>query len=201
MNNNQKGFSVVEVVLIVVILALIGTVGWLVYKNHHKSSAASVTACGSVTTDWTPCRNTKGNFIASFPTPSQPLPQTIFSQNGVNYTINGVQSAGINGSYEVIYNVSYLTFPANSTPPSLASLLDNHLRPFQDITIVSSNSNTVSGNKTETYDITATQNSVKYDLTGKIVQVGKVVYRIEAINAYTQAPNAQRFINSFSVGS
>ena len=207
-SKNKKGFTAVELVLVVVVVALIGVVGWLVYKHDHKSSTASVTntrktvtACGLVTTDWTPCSNSKGNFIASFPTPSQPLPQTTFSNNGVNYTINGVQSASNNGTYERIYHVSYLTFPKNSTIPNLASLLNNHLRAYQDITIVSSSDSTVSGNKTETYDITVTQNSVKYDLTGKIVQVGKVVYIIDAINANTQAPNVQRFINSFSVGS
>lgn len=41
---NQSGFGAVEVVLIVVIVALIGSVGWLVYKNHHKNAAASTTS-------------------------------------------------------------------------------------------------------------------------------------------------------------
>ncbi len=38
LENNQKGFSAIEIVLVVVILALIGVVGWLVYKNRHQST-------------------------------------------------------------------------------------------------------------------------------------------------------------------
>ncbi|HUD06300.1 MAG TPA: hypothetical protein VMR34_00265 [Candidatus Saccharimonadales bacterium] len=41
LNNNDSGFSAVELILAIVILALIGTVGWLVYKNHHKTTSAS----------------------------------------------------------------------------------------------------------------------------------------------------------------
>jgi hypothetical protein len=41
---NEKGFSAVEIVLVLVIVVLLGAVGWLVYKDHHKSkTVASVT--------------------------------------------------------------------------------------------------------------------------------------------------------------
>lgn len=40
-NKDESGFSVVEVILVVVIVALIGVVGWLVYKDHHKTTTAS----------------------------------------------------------------------------------------------------------------------------------------------------------------
>jgi cytoskeletal protein RodZ len=42
-SKNEKGFSAVEIVMVVVIIALIGVVGWMVYKNHHRTSAASTT--------------------------------------------------------------------------------------------------------------------------------------------------------------
>ncbi len=42
LSKNEKGFSAIEVVLVFVILALIGVVGWLVYKNHHQTTKASV---------------------------------------------------------------------------------------------------------------------------------------------------------------
>ncbi len=46
LNNNQEGFSAVEVVLVVVIVALIGVVGWLVY-NHHKTTTVSTVSANS----------------------------------------------------------------------------------------------------------------------------------------------------------
>jgi hypothetical protein len=44
LSRNQKGFTAVEGLLIILILVLIGGAGWLVYKNHHKAvtSSASV---------------------------------------------------------------------------------------------------------------------------------------------------------------
>jgi Tfp pilus assembly major pilin PilA len=41
---NETGFSVVEVVLVLVIVCLISAVGWLVYKNHNKTNNSTVTA-------------------------------------------------------------------------------------------------------------------------------------------------------------
>lgn len=208
-SKNQKGFSAVELVLVIVIVALIGVVGWLVYKNHHKTTAtATITstqkklpACGKVATaDWAPCMSSNGNFTATFP--SQPIlsAQITSSLDGVSYTTNGVVSSTINGSYQLVYWVNYLTFPDNSTIPSLASLLAKHLSAtYQDLNNISTNSATVDGNKTITYEITGIQNNVRYYETGKTLQKGKIVYRVEAVNANTQAPNAQRFINNFKV--
>lgn len=41
LKNNQKGFSLIEAILLVAIVVLIGVVGWLVYKDHHKTTAKS----------------------------------------------------------------------------------------------------------------------------------------------------------------
>ena len=41
LQNNETGFGAVEVVLLVVIVALIGVVGWLVYKDQHKNATVS----------------------------------------------------------------------------------------------------------------------------------------------------------------
>ena len=38
---NEKGFSAIEIVLVVIISVLIGVVGWLAYDNHHKTTATS----------------------------------------------------------------------------------------------------------------------------------------------------------------
>jgi Tfp pilus assembly protein PilV len=45
---NEKGFSAVEILMAIVIVVLIGVVGWLVY-NHHKTTTASNTAKTSTT--------------------------------------------------------------------------------------------------------------------------------------------------------
>jgi cytoskeletal protein RodZ len=43
-HNHQKGFATVEAVLVLVILILIGVVGWMVYKNHHKSTSSTTSS-------------------------------------------------------------------------------------------------------------------------------------------------------------
>ncbi|HUD07785.1 MAG TPA: prepilin-type N-terminal cleavage/methylation domain-containing protein [Candidatus Saccharimonadales bacterium] len=44
---NESGFSVIEVLIVIVIIALIGIAGWLVYKHEHK---VPVTTNSSVST-------------------------------------------------------------------------------------------------------------------------------------------------------
>jgi len=44
MKNNQKGFSVVEILIVVVIVGLVGTVGWLVYDRQKSKSDDKDTA-------------------------------------------------------------------------------------------------------------------------------------------------------------
>lgn len=56
LRNNQKGFGTVEIILIVVIVALIGVVGWFVYKNHNKTTPSSTTTAN--TTSFTPTKTT-----------------------------------------------------------------------------------------------------------------------------------------------
>jgi hypothetical protein len=43
-SKNEKGFTAVEGLLIILILVLIGVVGYMVYNNGHKSKAASVSS-------------------------------------------------------------------------------------------------------------------------------------------------------------
>jgi Tfp pilus assembly protein PilE len=50
---NEAGFSPVEVVLVIVVVALIGVVGWLVYKNHNKSTNTSSTTANTTSTKTT----------------------------------------------------------------------------------------------------------------------------------------------------
>ena len=36
-SKNQKGFSFIELILVIAVVTLIGAAGYLVYKNHHKT--------------------------------------------------------------------------------------------------------------------------------------------------------------------
>lgn len=53
LQKDEKGFSAVELVLVLVIVALIGVIGWFVYKNHNKTtnnSSVSSTSNSSAST-------------------------------------------------------------------------------------------------------------------------------------------------------
>lgn len=78
LRNNQKGFSAVEVVLVLVIVALMGAVGFLVYKNHNKTTtasgatsttkpAATTPAPTDPTSGWKSYANTYGHFTIKYP--------------------------------------------------------------------------------------------------------------------------------------
>ena len=64
LSENQYGFSAVEAMLVIVILALIGVVGWLVYENQHKSNP---TVSTTLSTSTKPATTTKATA-----TPAQP---------------------------------------------------------------------------------------------------------------------------------
>lgn len=42
LSKHQQGFSAVETVLVLVIIVLIGLVGWFVYNNHRKSTTSNL---------------------------------------------------------------------------------------------------------------------------------------------------------------
>jgi len=43
LQDNQSGFGAVGVMLVIIVLALVGVVGWMVYKNHPKAVSRSTT--------------------------------------------------------------------------------------------------------------------------------------------------------------
>lgn len=71
---NEAGFSAVEMTLVIVIVALIGAVGWLVYKNHHKTTTAAITSTATSSTK--PATSTKTTTSATQPTTSSNKPTT-----------------------------------------------------------------------------------------------------------------------------
>jgi prepilin-type N-terminal cleavage/methylation domain-containing protein len=67
--NNESGFSAVELILVIAVIALLAVVGWMVYKDHHKTITISTksTATGLVKyTSWasTPNNIRQGVLVA-----------------------------------------------------------------------------------------------------------------------------------------
>ena len=54
-SKNEKGFSFIELLIIIFVLALIGATGWFVYKEHHKSTPTNTSKIsGEMSTNiWT----------------------------------------------------------------------------------------------------------------------------------------------------
>jgi hypothetical protein len=53
---NETGFSAVEIVLVLVIVGLIGVVGYMVYKNQHKTTAPVATTISTKPASTTPAK-------------------------------------------------------------------------------------------------------------------------------------------------
>ncbi|MGD0283994.1 MAG: hypothetical protein ABSB12_00115 [Candidatus Saccharimonadales bacterium] len=136
LRSNEYGFNIIELVLIIVIIALIGFAGWLVYKDHHKSMTA--TAITTVNNEATSTPKTSNNnvttsnvnwltYVNSTVGFSIKYPQLIYadsgctqSSNGSGTTIGNVPTTVIQdgNNYYVITKTSYqmtLTWGANQT--------------------------------------------------------------------------------------
>jgi hypothetical protein len=79
--NNETGFSAIEVVLVLVIVALIGGVGYFVYKNHHKATTTSVVT----TANTKPTTNTTSTKTTTTTQPSVNL-TTIKASDGFSFS-------------------------------------------------------------------------------------------------------------------
>jgi hypothetical protein len=68
--SNEAGFSVIELLIIIVIIVFICLAGWLVYKDHHKTKASTegtvTTTTKSITTS-TNTTNTANNTTTPLP--------------------------------------------------------------------------------------------------------------------------------------
>lgn len=80
--NNQSGFSLVEGVLVLVIIALLGAAGFLVYKNHNKKSTTTPASLASTATK--PNQTTQpATSITNAPQPGW----KIYTNNTVGFSI------------------------------------------------------------------------------------------------------------------
>ena len=74
---NETGFGAVEGILVLVIMVLIGVVGFMVYNNHHKKTTASSVATSTLTkptttptnptAGWTAHTSNDGKFSLKYP--------------------------------------------------------------------------------------------------------------------------------------
>jgi hypothetical protein len=125
LKNNERGFGAVEAILIVVIVVLIGTVGYLVYKDKHKTPAKVVTVTKTVTVTprstssatnpyagWTSYTSKTAGYTVQYP-----LSWTI---QGFNGSGSAIPSAGLTGNENGI-----LLFYPNSKSNSLGIWITN----------------------------------------------------------------------------
>ena len=61
--NNESGFSAVELILVIAVIALLGVVGWLVYKNNHKTAISTALANGTSVTTKTKTTSTSATTV------------------------------------------------------------------------------------------------------------------------------------------
>ena len=82
MNNlykNQKGFSALELVLVLIIVVLIVVVGWLVYQNHNKiTSTNKPTSSTASKTSTKPTTNKSNSSAVSYKTYTDSAAQASF---------------------------------------------------------------------------------------------------------------------------
>jgi cytoskeletal protein RodZ len=101
---NEVGFSAVEIVMTLVIVVLIGIVGYLVYKNHSKVTTDSVTTTNSIQPTKTPSHTTSDTSPASALSDNELITTAVKSYTGAGgsqqdatVTIDSIQGSNAEG--------------------------------------------------------------------------------------------------------
>ena len=169
-NKHGSGFAVLEAILILIILGLIGTVGWVVYKNQVKNSSAVTDTSASPTKNATPI-TTKldktytdevGSFSVKYPSTWQIKtnidssdPQhrssitTMTSPSGTVLNLNA-DWGGRGGACEP--NATDVAFKAGNNCPTL-EYLSSKAVPLTTVYEGISTTNPTTGNSTTTYKL------------------------------------------------
>ena len=128
---NEQGFSVVEFVMILVIIVLIGAAGYLVYKNHHKTSTAATTNTSatkpatSTSTKATTTKQASATQTSTCPSLTNvaqvPSGWQTYTSSKYNYSISYPASWGVTNSNGSVDNLPILdgvlfTPPQNQGP-------------------------------------------------------------------------------------
>jgi len=86
LKTNQKGFSAVELIMVFVIIALLGAVGYMIYKNHHQTL--------KVTT-----------VTKAVPSPSKGTSSSALSSNKVISSVDDKLSVTLPSNWKVTYSL------------------------------------------------------------------------------------------------
>ena len=106
-SKNENGFSVVEVILIFVIVALIGVVGWLAYKDH-----------GNTTTRYTATTSSNNAIIA------RKTPSTSTSTSNIKYLT--ISQWGVKAPYISTDTLTYIMSATNLATVVSKNMSDNY---------------------------------------------------------------------------
>ena len=117
-NSNQKGFSAVEIVIVLVVLGLLGLAGWFVYGSMHKDSKASTTASSTNTTPSTTSDASKRKILSPQTKPpvvDECTTKLETAQDGNSSPI-GCPESGVNVSaWNALKGASVMALPSNAT--------------------------------------------------------------------------------------
>jgi len=98
MKSNQKGFSVVEILIVIFVVGLLGAVGWLVY-DRQNSTPKSLDAVLSKIRNDAKKTFTNANFEPKYDWSAELSPTSFNKVDGYDYSVSGV-GKGIRLAYE-----------------------------------------------------------------------------------------------------
>ena len=143
MKNNQKGFSVVEILVVIVVVALLGFVGWRVYDNQQNNSddnASSTTPAAEQSNDdnveneestVSEPEDTSKNFTYSVPSGWQNVNQWSepYKTGTGNYLISPDYKEGGTGQLSIVSG-AFINFyeigPDSTTPTTLEEEVERY---------------------------------------------------------------------------
>lgn len=182
--NNEKGFSVPDILLAVLVVLIIAAVAGRVLLNHIYPGPPA---------NWVSFSNTAGNFSVMFPNEPSALAQS----NDSNAEKGFYASEGTTG-----FVVSYAAITRSDADVSASTVFKNSIGAEVSYTnghITSAKKTTISSYQAETYQVVGSKNGDADTVTGEVVDTGKVVYNVAAFQINTISPNTQYFLKSFKV--
>jgi hypothetical protein len=183
-NKQHDGFSLVEVLFIMVIVVLVGLAGWFVYKKHAIATAS---------TKWVRYNSTYANFSVDFP--RKPAIVEPFGEKGTCLDQSFANEL-------TQYSVQCAVYDSDAKISNLDDFRQGQEGEFQHIASDSHKYIKISGYSAETFEMTGTGNNYKLDMAGESLLSGKYIYNLFTIrsgSSIEQAPYTKYFFNSFRI--
>lgn len=195
LRNKESGFGTVEVVLILVIVLIIGVVGWLVHgHNHTTTQSMSSQLLANISPDkWTTFTNDAGHFSARFP-----IKPTYLTKSAQFEGVALTQYVFTAKDSTTEYGVSYIANSAYTFVPTQSqSVLDNSLHGVIQSDpggrLISSSFTQIDGQQAEIFKYTAGA----YYYSGESMLINHTEYFLRSKQLKTYAPNTDYFLSSF----